>query len=80
MYPTYAGKVQGGKPVIIEKIVLPENADLLITVLDHVTPSIETKEQRQDKVVKRFMAALDPLNDGELRKKSRSSLPGVIFR
>ena len=40
MYQAYAGRVLNGKPVILETVKLPENANLIITVLD----SNETQE------------------------------------
>jgi len=40
--------------------MLPENTD----VLNNVPPSIETRAQRQGKAIKRFMAAIDTIEDG----------------
>ena len=64
MYQAYAGKVQGGKPIITEEVILPENADLVITVLNHPPPSTETRAERQAKAIKRFMAFIDTIEDG----------------
>jgi hypothetical protein len=37
MYQAYAGKVLDGKPIVLESVMLPENADLVITTLNEFT-------------------------------------------
>ena len=34
MYKTYSGRVRNGKPYISEAVTLPENAELIITVME----------------------------------------------
>jgi len=34
MLATYAGTVRGGKPVLFDAVTLPENSQIIITILD----------------------------------------------
>ena len=36
MYQTYIGCVRNGQPIISEEVILPENANLIITILDEL--------------------------------------------
>ena len=63
MYQAYAGKVLDGKPVILESVMLPENADLVITILNEFPPNIKTRAERQADAIKRFMAVIDTIDD-----------------
>jgi hypothetical protein len=70
MYQTYAGKVCNGLPVVTEAVTLPENARLIITVLDTISAE-ETKTQKQLSDLNSFIAAnkaldkkgIEPLDD-----------------
>ena len=63
MYQAYAGKILNGKPVILEEVTLPENADIVITLLNEFPSSVKTKAQRQGKAIRRFMTAIEMIND-----------------
>ncbi len=56
MYQAYAGKVLNGKPAILENVELPENASLLITILNEWP--VRTNAQRQGDAIRRFMKAI----------------------
>jgi hypothetical protein len=47
MYQAYAGRVRNGQPVIFDEVTLPENADIIITVLDE-SPSIKVSVINKD--------------------------------
>jgi len=71
MLAAYNGQVRDGKPVILEDVVLPENASLIITV---ELPSIKTKAQRQGEAIKRFMAAIDTVDSETFTDEDFSAL------
>ena len=74
MYQAYAGKVLDGKPVVIEGVMLPENADLVITILNEFPPSVKTRAQRQGKAIKRFMTAIDAIDAGTFTDEDYAEL------
>jgi len=74
MYQSYAGQVLDGKPVILEKIKLPENARLVITIIDDLPSVSEVREesevktlaQKQNEALKQFSAAMKEIDDEPL--------------
>ncbi|MDR1668801.1 MAG: hypothetical protein LBR76_02445 [Oscillospiraceae bacterium] len=58
MYKAYAGKVLDGKPAVLEDVVLPENASLLITILSDWAGESKTVAQKQGDAIKRFIASI----------------------
>jgi hypothetical protein len=56
MLVAYNGLIRNGQPVILEDVVLPENASLIITV---EIPPTKTKARRQGEALKRFLTAID---------------------
>jgi len=63
MYQTYTGRVKGGQPIISEMVTLPENADLIITVLNEL-PSINRQMHRA--AFEEFFAAMSEIDDEPL--------------
>ena len=63
MYQSYAGKVIDGKPIILDDVALPENADIVITILNDFIPSAESMSRRQGKAIKRFMEAIEKTSE-----------------
>jgi len=47
MLATYTGVVRNGKPVLVDAVVLPENSQLIITILDEsiIAPIQEEKKR-----------------------------------
>ena len=67
MSVTYKGKVRDGKPVLCESVVLPENASIIITVLNEIAPNkTKTKAQQQNEALKRLSAGLKTIKDEPL--------------
>lgn len=62
MLATYTGRVRNGRPVILDAVTLPEDAGLIITVLNEL-PSIKTEAQHQNESLRRFFAAIDAIDD-----------------
>ncbi len=62
MLATYAGEVHDGQPVILENIALPENARLIITVIDKDLDA--TKESRNKALAQKQKEALNQLYQG----------------
>ncbi|MCL2147131.1 MAG: hypothetical protein FWH52_04920 [Synergistaceae bacterium] len=46
MYQAYAGRVCNGQPFISEGVILPENANLIITVLNE-SPFVDVSDKNQ---------------------------------
>ena len=64
MFTSYAGQVREGRPVILEEVRLPENASLIITVLDGGNEAQDLSlAQKQNKALKRLSAALKEIDD-----------------
>ena len=36
MYQAYLGQIRNGQPIIFEEVTLPENANIIVTVLDEL--------------------------------------------
>jgi len=80
MLATYTGRVRNGQPVIFEEVTLPENAGLIIMILDESlsakTPARNQKVLLDDEQAHRvafdeFFAAIaaiddEPITDDEL--------------
>ena len=73
-YQTYAGRVRNGQPVISGNAVLPENANIIVTVLTTITsePLGRTRhdatEQKQARIdaFENFLADLAKIDDETL--------------
>ena len=75
MYKAYAGKVLGGRPKLSEDVTLPENAELVIMVLNESTPELTQPSRTQTQpenheedhtAIRAFMAAIDALEYKDL--------------
>jgi hypothetical protein len=63
-YQAYPGQVRGGRPVIAEDIVLPENASIIVTVINAPTTAKAAAEEQDAQAAKdaykqAHLAALD---------------------
>ncbi|MDR2203035.1 MAG: hypothetical protein LBE76_01770 [Nitrososphaerota archaeon] len=64
MLATYKGQVRDGKPMLTEDVILPENASLIITVLNEkYSENTKTKAQQQNEALKRLSKGLKAIND-----------------
>ena len=75
MYQTYSGRVRNGRPIISEAVTLPENASLIITVLNEAPfASVPNKNENTligDRQLHRaafeeFFAAMTEIDDEPL--------------
>ena len=62
MYQAYPGQIKDGRPVFSEDVTLPEDANIIITVLNEPT-SAKIKNGRQNDALKRFFSAIDAIED-----------------
>jgi hypothetical protein len=60
-YQAYPGQVRGGRPVIAEDVVLPENASIIVTVINAPAPANAAVEEQDAQAAckQARLAALD---------------------
>jgi hypothetical protein len=68
MYQAYKGQVCNGQLIISEEVTLPEDARLIITVVDD-SPQTNTKAQQQKEALNRLYVGLNAIEDEPLDEK-----------
>ena len=63
MYQSYQGQVRNGQPMVLEQVKLPENARIIITILDDKDEIITQKQRRAFEKFAKAVAAAPPLGE-----------------
>ena len=63
MLKAYQGYFKNGRFMPLEKVEIPENVEVFVTVTGRELPQVKSKSEQQRKAMEEFLAAISQIHD-----------------